>query len=398
MDQLMKEAEELAEYTIALRRDFHRHPELGFREVRTAGIVARELSELGLEVQTGIAETGVVGYLEGARPGPVLLLRVDMDALPIQEETGASYASETPGVMHACGHDGHTAVGLTVARLLLRHRDELAGAVKLVFQPAEEGLGGARRMIDEGVLADPRPDYTLSLHLWNTKPFGWLGITPGPAMAASAFFELILQGEGGHGASPHRTRDPVLAAAQVITALQSVVARNVHPLKSAVLSVTALHAGDAFNVIPPQATLRGTIRAFDLEVMQMVLARFEELVRGVSGAMGCTVEINMKGGTPATVNDPEISARLQKVARQLLPADDLDTDERTMGSEDMAYMMAEVPGCYLFVGSANPELGLDAAHHHPRFDFDERALPKSAALLTAAALDLLSDTEKNALK
>ena len=217
MIDIKGEAQELFPYTRDLRRDFHRHPELGFQEVRTAGIVARELTEMGLEVSTGIGKTGVVATLEGARSGPVLLVRFDMDALPIQEETGVEYASQTPGVMHACGHDGHTAIGLTVAKILDAHKDDLGGTVKLVFQPAEEGLGGAEAMVADGVLQQPKPEQCLSLHLWNDKPSGWIGITPGPVMSASDRFSVKITGRGGHGAAPHLSIDPIVAGAQVIS-------------------------------------------------------------------------------------------------------------------------------------------------------------------------------------
>ena len=236
MVDFIGEARELSPYTRELRRDFHRNPELGFQEVRTAGIVARDLMKLGLEVSTGVGKTGVVATLEGAQPGPVLLVRFDMDALPIQEETGAEYASQTPGVMHACGHDGHTAIGLTVARMLDAHKSELGGTVKFVFQPAEEGLGGAQAMVSDGVLDNPKPDRCLSLHLWNDKPLGWIGVTAGPAMSASDRFTVRIVGRGGHGASPYLTIDPVVAGAQVISALQNIVSRNVNPLESAVVT------------------------------------------------------------------------------------------------------------------------------------------------------------------
>lgn len=383
--QLIDQAAELFPYTRELRRDFHRHPELGFQEVRTAGIVANHLRELGLEVTTGIAETGVVALMECGRPGPTLMLRFDMDALPITEATGAAYASETPGVMHACGHDGHTAVGLTVARLLHARRNELAGTVKFVFQPGEEGLGGAERMIREGVLADPRPDYALGLHIWNNQPYGWLGIVPGPCMAAGDIFDIRISGKGGHGALPHLAVDPVLAAAQVISALQSIVARNVSPLQTAVVTVAAIHGGEAFNVIPPHVDLKGTLRTFDPQVQETVRERFDQIVNGVAEACGCMAEINLQSLTPAVINDAEATARVQAAARELLPDCELDTGERTMGSEDMAFFLQEVPGCFFFVGSANPEAALDAPHHHPRFDFDERALSRSVALMTAAA-------------
>lgn len=385
----MREAEALFAYTQTLRRDFHSHPELGFQEVRTAGIVARQLNELGLEVHTGIAETGVVAILEGESPGPVVLLRFDMDALPILEETQAEYASQNPGVMHACGHDGHTAIGLTVARLLYAHRDMLRGTVKLVFQPAEEGLGGAQRMVKEGVLEHPRPDSCLSLHLWNEKPVGWIGAAPGPVMAASEVFKIQLTGKGGHGAVPNLTIDPVLAAAQIISALQSIVSRNVSPLKTAVVSVTSVHSGDAFNVIPNQATLKGTIRTFESAVREVVLARFRQIVEGVALAMGCQVTIEIESITPAVINDPMVTSRVQSVINNLLPGAQLDENCSTMGSEDMAFMMQQIPGCYFFIGSANSEKGLNAAHHHPRFDFDETVLPHATALMASAALEML---------
>jgi amidohydrolase len=383
------EAQELFPYNQQLRRDFHRHPELGFQEVRTAGIVARDLTELGLEVSTGIGKTGVVATLEGARPGPVLLVRFDMDALPIQEETGAEYASETPGVMHACGHDGHTAIGLTVAKMLEAHKDELGGTVKLVFQPAEEGLGGAEAMVADGVLDHPKPGQSLSLHLWNDKPLGWIGVTPGPAMSASDRFTVKIIGRGGHGAAPYITIDPVVAGAQVITALQNIVSRNVDPLEAAVVTVTSMVGGEAFNVIPESVVLKGTIRTFNPEVRSIVLERFEAIASGVSNAMGCQAEVDLKSITPAVSNDPVIAAQVFEVANKIYPQAEISTDERTMGSEDMAYMMDDIPGCYFFIGSADHERGLDAGHHHPKFDFNEGALTTGAALMASVVQDFL---------
>ncbi len=389
MIDFLREAQGLFEYTRDLRRDFHQHPELGFQEVRTAGIVARELNQLGLEVSTGVGKTGVVATLEGGNPGPVILARFDMDALPIQEETGAEYASQTPGVMHACGHDGHTAAGLAVARILEAHKAELNGTVKLVFQPAEEGLGGAEAMVADGVLENPRPDRSLSMHMWNEKPVGWIGVTPGPAMSASDRFTVKIIGRGGHGAAPQLGVDPVVAGAQVISALQNIVSRNVPPLESAVVTVTSMTGGEAFNVIPETVELRGTIRSFKPEVRDLVLERFQEIVVGVSEAMGCQAEVALRKITPATVNDLEMAERVRGVASRILPQAELDTDERTMGSEDMAYLMDDIPGCYFFVGSANHDQGLDAAHHHPKFDFDESALPRAAALMAASVVEFL---------
>ena len=395
MPDFLREAQSLFEYTQSLRRDFHMYPELGFHEVRTAGIVAKELQALDLEVTTGIAKTGVVGLLEGGKPGPVLLIRFDMDALPVTEETGASYASTTPGTMHACGHDGHTAIGLTVAKMLHTHREQLAGTVKFVFQPAEEGtcgeeIGGAEMMMREGVLENPKPDMALSMHLWNEKPLGWVNAAAGPVMAGAEEFKITVTGKGGHGAVPHMTVDPVVAASQIVSALQSISARNVAPLQAAVVSVTMIHAGQAFNVIPPEAKMEGTIRSFELSVRETVLRRFDEIVHGVAEAMGCTADVKVKRITPALINADDIAQRVQQSVRSILPDTDLDTaGHLTMGAEDMAFMLEKVPGCYIFVGSANAEKGLNYGHHHPKFDFDETALPRAAALMASTVADLL---------
>jgi amidohydrolase len=390
MIDFVPQADALSEYTRSLRRDFHRHPELGFQEVRTTGVIAQELSQLNLEMTTGVAKTGVVALLEGGKPGPVVLVRFDMDALPIVEETGAEYASINHGVMHACGHDGHTAIGLTVARLLAAHVDKLGGTVKFVFQPAEEGLGGAEGMLADGVLDDPKPDFVLALHLWNEKPVGWFGIAPGPVMAASEIFQIRLTGKGGHGALPHQTIDPLLASAHIVTALQSIAARNINPLQAAVVSVTLIHAGDTFNVIPPAVEMRGTIRTFEKEVRQIVLDRFRQIVSGVAETFGCRVDIDLNILTPAVINDPVIADLIANQAYRLYPDSQVDRHFRTMASEDMAYLMQGIPGCYFFVGSANPARGLNAPHHHPRFDIDEGALPRAVSLMSAVIASLLN--------
>jgi amidohydrolase len=390
MQNTFTQAKMLFNYNQALRRDFHQHPELGFQEVRTARIVNQELQKLGLEVNTGVAKTGVIALIEGSKPGPVVLARFDMDALPIQEETGAEYTSQTPGIMHACGHDGHTAIGLTVAKMLHDRRNDFRGTVKLVFQPAEEGLGGAKRMVAEGVLKNPIPDYSLALHLWNEKPVGWIGVTSGPTMAASETFHVSLTGKGGHGAAPHLSVDPLYAAAQIVSVLQSIVSRNVPPIDTAVVSVTSIKSGTTFNVIPQTAEFQGTIRTFNPKVRSMVIDRFQDIVNNMALALNCTAEISVESITPTVVNDPELSTSVQKVVQQLLPEATLDTNERTMGSEDMAFMMDEIPGCYFFIGSSNSGKRLDAKHHHPRFDFDESALTTGTALMTAAILDLLN--------
>ncbi len=389
MPDFLQEAEELFQYSQGLRRDFHIHPELGFQEVRTAGIVARELSQLGMEVTTGVAKTGVIGLLEGEKPGPVILLRFDMDALPIVEDTGAEYASQNSGVMHACGHDAHVSTGLTVARLLHKYRAELPGTVKFMFQPAEEGLGGASGMMDEGLLENPAPVKALSLHVWNDRPVGWIGCAPGPVMAGAGGFKLRLVGKGGHGASPNQTLDPVTAGAQIVSAAQNIISRNVSPLQSGVLSITMFHTGDAYNIIPQVAILGGTIRFFEPNVQKILYERFEQVVHGVAQAMGVVAELEMMPTLPAVVNNGEVAARVADVARRVFPGASVDTDYQTMGSEDMSLVLEKIPGCYFFVGSADPKVGSGYAHHHPKFDIDERALPKAAGLMASAAFDLL---------
>ena len=388
MNDIFDQANELFEYTRELRRDLHQHPELGYHEVRTAGIVARELGQLGLEVTTGVAETGVVALLEGSQPGPVALLRFDMDALPIQEETGAEFSSLNPGVMHACGHDGHVAIGLTVARILHERREQIKGAVKLVFQPAEEGLGGAERMMEAGVLDLPQVDYTLALHVWNERPVGWVGVTTGPLMAGADIFDVRIDGKGGHGALPQESVDPVVAAAQIISGLQTIVSRNISPLDTAVVSVCRLRAGEAFNVIPQFVEFGGTLRTFEPAVREKVVERFSSLISAMAESFGCKAVVNVQRLTPAVRNDPAVTARVMQ-AVQGIPGLQVQSGYRTMVSEDMAYLMEKIPGCYIMVGSANAEKGLNFGHHHPRFNFDETVLPNAVAVMVSAALELL---------
>jgi len=298
--------------------------------------------------------------------------------------------------MHACGHDGHTAIGLTVAKMLHARRDELAGTIKFCFQPSEEGnngedVGGAEMMIRDGVLDSPKVDKTLGLHLWNEKPLGWVGVAGGPVMAGAEIFTIKITGRGGHGAIPQQTVDLVVAAAQIINALQTIVSRNVAPLETAVVSVTTVNAGTAFNVIPQTAELTGTIRTFEPSVRQKVVDRFEQIARGVGEALGCQMEVDVKRMTPALINNEEIAAIVQYSARQVLADSELDTSAyTTMGAEDMAFLLEKVPGCFFFVGSNDESRHLDYGHHHPKFDFDEQALIRASALMASAAIDVLN--------
>jgi len=393
MSDFLKKAEELFPYTQAMRRDFHKHPELGFNEIRTGGIVAKELEGLGLEVTKGVGKTGVVGYLEGAKPGPTILLRFDMDALPITEDTGAEYSSTNKGVMHACGHDGHTAIGLTVAKILNEHKNELKGNIKFCFQPSEEGtngeeVGGALMMLRDGVMDSV--DKTLSLHLWNDKPVGWLHVGAGPVFAGAELFIIKLTGKGGHGALPETTIDPVVCAAHITTALQTIVSRNIEALKPAVVSVTSIQAGTAFNVIPQTAELWGTIRTFDPDVRKTVIERFNQIVKGTAEAMNCQVEITVKEVTLPVTNDEEVTASVFNSAQKVFPELEIATNSYlTMGAQDMGYMQDKAKGTYFCIGSANDEKNLNYSHHHPKFDFDERALVNGVALMATAAADLL---------
>ncbi|HSO14263.1 MAG TPA: amidohydrolase [Anaerolineales bacterium] len=395
MSNFLEQAKQLFPYTQSLRRDFHMHPELGFNEIRTGGIVAKELEALGIEVTKGVGKTGVVGLMEGAKPGPTILLRFDMDALPITEDTGAEYASTNPGVMHACGHDGHTAIGLTVAKILNEHRDELRGSIKFCFQPSEEGTngeetGGALMMMRDGVLESPKVEKTLSLHLWNDKPVGWIHIADGPVMAGAELFIVKLTGKGGHGAAPDTTVDPIIAAAHITAALQTIASRNVPPLKPIVVSVTSIHGGTAFNIIPQTAELNGTIRTFDPETRKLVLERFEQIVNGIASSMGCSSEITIKQVTAPVINNSEVAASVLHSTQSVFPNIEVANNQYlTMGAEDMGYMQEKVDGCYFFVGSANAAKNLNYNHHHPKFDFDEQALINGVALMATAAADIL---------
>lgn len=369
---------------IARRRDLHQHPELGFQEVRTAGIVAKELTRLGLEVQTGVGKTGVVGVLEGTTDGPTILVRADMDALPVQEENEVEYASEYAGKMHACGHDAHTTIGLAVAELLSEHREQIAGRIKFVFQPAEEIGMGAAAMIEDGVLRDPAPDIALGLHIWNDMPVGHVVVTDGSIMAAANDIQVKLYGKGGHGALPHQTIDPILAAGHIITALQSVVSRNLSPMDVGVISITSIKAGDSFNVIPPLVEMRGTIRAMKMDVRDTLTERFEEIVTSIASALGCRAEIKIEQLTLPVINSPDVNVRLRQVFAEVAPELKQLHDFRLMVSEDMSYFLDAVPGSFFLVGASDPAHGLDYPHHHPRFNFDEAVIPLAADLLASA--------------
>jgi amidohydrolase len=360
---------------VSWRRQLHQRPELGFQEEITAGLISEYLTAWGIDYQAGIAKTGLVATITGTGAGPVLAIRADMDALPVQELNQVPYCSVHAGKMHACGHDGHVAIALGTAKYLSEHREQFAGTVKIIFQPAEEGPGGAKPMIEAGVLKNPDVDALVGLHLWNNLPLGTLGVRSGPFMAATEFFTCTLQGKGGHGAIPQQTVDAVVVGAQVVNALQTIVARNIDPLKSAVVTVGEFKAGTAVNVIADTAYLSGTVRYFDLEYGELLPRRLEQVIAGVCAAHGASYQLDYQKLYPPVINDGAIADLVRSVALSVVETPVGVVPEcQTMGGEDVSFFLQAVPGCYFFLGSANTAKGLDYPHHHPRFDFDETAL------------------------
>jgi amidohydrolase len=391
---LHHDIEEILPGVIADRRHLHEHPELAYQEIETAAFVAERLASIGVDdVRTGIAVTGVTGLIRGLAPtsgeNATVLLRADMDALPIEEENDVEYRSTIPGVMHACGHDGHVAMMLAVARLLQDRRDQFSGTVKLLFQPAEEGGAGAKRMIDEGVLSDPDVDYVFGMHIDQDTPAGQISVRPGPMLASADLFSMTVQGKGGHGAQPHLTVDPIAAAAQIVTALQTIVSREVDPNGQAIVTIGSFNAGHASNVIPDAAELQGTLRAFDPEVRQTLARRLEEIATGVGGTLRATVSVDFKPGYPATINDAAMTALVREIATGVVGEENVLESPLRMGSEDFSFFLEEKPGCFYFVGSANVEKGLTSSHHHPCFDFDESAMAAGIEIMAGAALTAL---------
>lgn len=376
---------------VANRRWLHQHPELKFAEVESARFIEKQLRAFGYEIETGIAGTGVVAMLDSGKPGPVIMLRADMDALPVSEENSVEYASQNSGVMHACGHDGHMAALLTAAKQLFPLREQLKGKAKIVFQPGEEGGNGALKMIEAGVLESPKVEAAFGLHLWNNMPVGKVGVVAGPIMAAVDEFHLVVKGRGGHGAMPHQTVDAILVASQIVCALQTIVARNVNPLDSAVVTVGSMHAGAAFNVIAERAELRGTVRTFSRDLYDQIPDIFKRVVEGTARALGAECEIEYERQCLPTINNSEMAEFVRGVAAQVVGAENIVTDERarTMGGEDMSFFLERVPGCFFFVGSQNLERGLVHPHHSPKFDFDEAALPIGAEILRRIAIEYL---------
>jgi amidohydrolase len=377
----------LSDQLIEWRRDFHKHPELSFEEKRTSKIVAEFLKSCGLQVKENVNGYGVVADLIGVERGPTIAFRADMDALPIQEETGLPFASEVPGVMHACGHDGHTAILMGAAKLLSSQKDKLRGNVRFIFQPAEEvNPGGAKGMIQEGVLNDV--DAVFGLHLWSELPSGTFHTCYGPMMAATDRFIIEVEGKGGHGAMPHKTIDSIVVASNLVMSAQQIVSRNIDPLDSGVVTFGVLNSGTAFNIIANKAVLEGTTRSFTPEVRETLHKKLVELTDGLEKIHGATIKIDYQRGYPAVINhDREVDVILD-VAKGVFGPENTGIMKPNMVGEDFSYYLKEIPGAFCFVGAGDPNKPM-YPHHHPRFQIDESVLPLAAEWFCRLAMKYL---------
>ena len=390
------DVDEILPGVVADRRHLHENPELGFQEVKTAAFVTERLQALGVEdIRTGISKTGVTGLIKGTGTGPgkdrVVLVRADMDALPILEENAVDYKSKNDGVMHACGHDAHTAMLLGLARLLTDRKDTFAGTVKLLFQPAEElPPGGAQAMIEEGVLEDPHVDVVLGLHVSSDTKSGVIKVGTGPIMAAADAFQIKVQGKGGHGASPHLCVDPVVVGSHIVVALQTLVSREVDPTDKAVVSTCVFKAGEAFNVIPDTSELKGTVRTFLPETRDLMEKRIGELASGIAESMGAKADVVYTRGYPASVNDAEMADLVRDAAREVVGEENLKNADPKMGAEDFSYFLLERPGCFFFVGTGNAEKDTEWSHHHPRFDLDEDGMVEGITTMATSVVSYLN--------
>ncbi|MCA0452736.1 MAG: amidohydrolase [Chloroflexi bacterium] len=384
-------AAELRDELVIRRRDFHMYPELGFEEFRTSGLVADELRKLGLEVQTQVGRTGVVGMLEGEHDGPTVLVRADMDALPIQELNTVDYISRVGGKMHACGHDAHMTIALGVAKILSRFRADIHGRVKFVFQPGEEGHGGALEMIKDGILKNPVPDVVLGLHVWAELPIGTIGVASGAVMSGSSVFRIVVEGKGGHAAMPYTTVDPVVCTGELIMALNTIVGRKMNAMDGAVvLSVTGVRtSSDAFNVIPQSVEIKGTFRTFNAYTSEIMEQHIRSVSTSVCASVGCEAKVTIKHLNIPVVNDVRVAKRVRKAMKQVVKASALDQTVRTMASEDVSFLLEQIPGMYFFVGMSNKAKGIIYGHHHPRFNIDEDVLPLSVALMSASVAEFV---------
>jgi amidohydrolase len=372
----------LQEALVSLRRELHRHPEIGFTERWTSNLIQERMGRLGLEVRP-MAGTGLVATLRGDRPGPTVLVRAELDALPIQEASREAYRSENTGAMHACGHDAHMAVASIVAGRLAEIRDELAGTVKFAFQPAEEIAGGAKQMVEEGALETPRVDAVLALHVWQDLSVGTVGVAGGPIWAAVDDLTFTVHGRSGHGAMPHQTIDAIVVASQIVNALQTIVSRTRSPFAPAVLTIGSIQGGTAWNIIADRVEMRGTLRTFDPIVRERLLGRIKAIAKGIAESMEATCDVEDRYGAPPVVNDEGLAEVVRTATIPLVGAERVVGDVHSAGGDDFSYFAQDKPGCMFLIGSSNAARGLDKPHHHPSFDIDEACLPIAAAALDA---------------
>lgn len=381
-----KDIEKISDEIISTRRDIHKHPELGFEVHRTAGIVAEKLKNLGMDVQTGIGKTGVVGDLK-CGDGPTIALRADMDALPIQETGDLEYKSINDRIMHACGHDGHTAMLLGTAKVLADKKSKIRGTVRFLFQPAEEGEGGARYMIEDGCLDGVAEIY--GIHLWNYQKFGEVGVKEGPILAAADEFKITIKGVGGHGAAPQGSVDAVVVSAHLITALQTIVSRNTNPLESTVVSIGMINGGYSFNIIADEVVLKGTARSYTEENRQLIKTRMQEIIDGIGQSFRAVIDFDYRDGYPPTVNDKEVYKKLLASAKKIV-GEGAGAPYLSMGGEDFSYYTQKIPGCFFFVGSAPENQPFRSVPHHcSHFDIDERALMVGSSIFVQLIEDQL---------
>jgi amidohydrolase len=388
IEALKKDIKELTPQLIEWRRDFHRHPEIAYEEQRTSSVIRKFLESLGLPV-IACAGTGLRAVLEGKPGGGTVALRADIDALPLREEGDKEYKSENPEATHACGHDGHMAILMGTARLLSQRREQFKGKVVFLFQPAEERLpGGAKKMVDEGALEGV--DAIFGLHLWQPLPTGTIGIVKGAMMAQPDYFSITVKGRGGHGSMPQTTVDPILVASHLVVNIQSIVSRNVDPLKPVVVSFGTVKGGTIYNVIPGEVSLTGTVRTFDPSLQSLAQRRLKEITEETCKAFGAKAEFQYEKGYPPLVNPEAMVDLVLDVAKKVLGEKSVKDIDPVMGGEDFAYFLGKVPGAFLFFGMGN---GMEFPHHHPAFDLDEKALPQAALLLTSVALEFLKRNE-----
>ena len=390
-DEAKEEAKKISDWIIDIRRELHKHPELMYEEIKTSALVRRELDNLGIAYQSPIAKTGVLASI-GNGNGPCVALRADMDALPIHEETDIPFRSEVDGKMHACGHDCHTAMLLGAAKILKSKENEFNGTIKLFFQPAEEGGAGGKLMREEGALENPKVERIFGLHVWPQMPTGQIGSREGTFLAATTFLDLTIKGVGGHAAVPHLTKDPVLTSAQIITNLQSIISRELDPLDSGVVSISAIQGGKAANVIPSEVKILGTLRSLTMDGLKKLQKRVKEIAENIAKAHDCEAIVEYPGNDyPPTVNDGEMWDFAKKVGSDMLGEDNVSDLDAVMGGEDFAYYTEKVKGCFVVLGMQNEDINAIYSVHHPMFKADEDALHIGTALHTMFALKSLEE-------